>query len=82
MILFFFGRLFFLALGTLGVITEVSLKIRPIPPVRKYASFVFPDFETGIRFMREVARQVNSLLFHHEIKAGRQITQVYWSAGK
>jgi len=43
--------------GTLGVITEVSLKIRPIPPVRKYASFVFPDFETGIRFMREVARQ-------------------------
>jgi len=43
--------------GTLGVITEVSLKIRPLPPVRKYASFVFPDFETGIAFMREVARE-------------------------
>jgi len=43
--------------GTLGVVTEVSLKIRPIAPVRKYASFVFPDFETGTNFMREVARQ-------------------------
>ena len=52
-------------LGTLGVITEVSLKIRPLPPVRKYASFVFPDFETGIAFMREVAREVNPLEFYN-----------------
>ena len=50
-------------LGTLGVVTEVSLKIRPIAPVRKYASFVFPDFETGTNFMREVARQVSYLDF-------------------
>lgn len=47
-----------LVAGTLGVITEVSLKIRPIPPVRKYASFVFPDFDFGVRFMRQVAREV------------------------
>jgi len=43
--------------GTLGVITEVTLKIRPVPPVRKYASFVFPDFDNGVQFMRHVARE-------------------------
>lgn len=42
--------------GTLGVITEVTIKIRPIPPLRKYASFVFPDFDCGVKFMRQVAR--------------------------
>ena len=45
--------------GTLGVITEVTIKIRPVPPVRKYASFVFPDFELGVKYMRQVAREVN-----------------------
>ena len=44
--------------GTFGVITEVSLKIRPIPTIQKYGSMVFPDFEWGLKFMREVARQV------------------------
>ncbi|XP_061386162.1 alkyldihydroxyacetonephosphate synthase-like [Musca vetustissima] len=41
--------------GTLGVITEVVLKVRPLPPVRRYNSLVFPDFESGVQFMREVA---------------------------
>ena len=49
----------FTYLGTLGVITEVTLKIRPVPPVRKYASFVFPDFDHGVQFMRHVAREVS-----------------------
>uniref|UniRef100_A0A8C9VMA4 Alkylglycerone-phosphate synthase n=1 Tax=Scleropages formosus TaxID=113540 RepID=A0A8C9VMA4_SCLFO len=43
--------------GTLGVITEVTLKIRPIPAYRKYGSVVFPDFERGVACLREVARQ-------------------------
>ncbi|RZF48888.1 hypothetical protein LSTR_LSTR003268 [Laodelphax striatellus] len=43
--------------GTLGVITEVVLKVRPLPPCRKYGSIVFPDFESGVKFMREVAKQ-------------------------
>lgn len=41
--------------GTLGVITEVAIKIRPLPECRKYGSVVFPDFESGFKFMREVA---------------------------
>ncbi|XP_011313795.1 alkyldihydroxyacetonephosphate synthase [Fopius arisanus] len=43
--------------GTLGVITEVTLKIRPLPKIVKYGSVIFPDFQAGVSAMREVARQ-------------------------
>ena len=43
--------------GTLGIITEVTLKVRPIPAFKKYGSVVFPDFESGVHFLREVAKQ-------------------------
>lgn len=43
--------------GTLGVVTEVTLRVRPLPPCRKYGSVVFPNFEQGVHFVREVARQ-------------------------
>ena len=45
--------------GTLGVITEVTMKIRPLPEVRKYGSVVFASFEQGVGFVREVAKQVS-----------------------
>lgn len=41
--------------GTLGLITEVSLKVRPLPQVRRYGSVVFPDFASGVQCMRHVA---------------------------
>ena len=43
--------------GTLGVITEVLIKVRPLPPVKKYGSLVFPDFESGVKCLREIAKQ-------------------------
>ncbi|KAM8856836.1 alkyldihydroxyacetonephosphate synthase, peroxisomal [Synchiropus picturatus] len=43
--------------GTLGVVTEVTMKIRPVPEYRKYGSVVFPNFEKGVACLREVARQ-------------------------
>lgn len=43
--------------GTLGVVTEATLKIRPLPAVVKYGSVAFPTLDDGIKFMREVARQ-------------------------
>jgi alkyldihydroxyacetonephosphate synthase len=43
--------------GTLGVITEVLIKVRPVPPVKKYGSLVFPDFESGVKCLREIAKK-------------------------
>ena len=41
-----------------GVITEVTLRIRPKPEIQSYGSIVFGDFKEGVEFMREVAKQV------------------------
>ncbi|WKY03083.1 hypothetical protein Q1695_016407 [Nippostrongylus brasiliensis] len=43
--------------GTLGVVTEATIKLFPLPEVKHYGSLVFPDFEHGVAFFREVARQ-------------------------
>ncbi|KAL0893330.1 hypothetical protein ABMA27_014921 [Loxostege sticticalis] len=43
--------------GCFGVVTEVTIKIRPLPPVTRYGSLVFPDWESGFYFEWEVARQ-------------------------
>jgi len=42
--------------GNIGVVSEVTLRVSPLPEKREYGSFVFPDFATGINFMYEVAR--------------------------
>lgn len=34
--------------GTLGVIVDATLKIRPLPKCRKYGSVAFPSFDDGI----------------------------------
>jgi FAD/FMN-containing dehydrogenase len=57
--------------GILGVITEVTFRIRPLPEVRKYGSVVFENFEKGVAFLREVARQVSALAITI-VKSGRE----------
>ena len=42
--------------GTLGVITDVVVKVHPKPPVRRCGSIMFPDFESGTNFMYEVSK--------------------------
>lgn len=52
-----FNQLILGSEGTLGIVTEVVVKVRPLPPVKKYGSLVFPDFESGIRCLREIAKK-------------------------
>ncbi|CAG9803142.1 unnamed protein product [Chironomus riparius] len=52
-----FDNMIFGSEGTFGVITEVEVKVRPYPKVKRYGSIVFPDFSTGIQFLREVAKR-------------------------
>uniref|UniRef100_F1M9Q8 Alkylglycerone-phosphate synthase n=1 Tax=Rattus norvegicus TaxID=10116 RepID=F1M9Q8_RAT len=47
--------------GTLGVITEATIKIRPTPEYQKYGSVAFPNFEQGVACLREIAKQVSSI---------------------
>lgn len=58
--LIYLSEMFFprLSAGTLGVVTEVTMKIRPVPEYQKYGSVVFPNFEQGVACLREVAKQV------------------------
>ncbi len=41
--------------GLLGIITRAVVKIHRMPEVKRYASFVFPDFSRGLAFLRELS---------------------------
>lgn len=43
--------------GNFGIVTEAIVRIRNIPEVKEFDSIVLPDFETGIKFMDDVARK-------------------------
>jgi alkyldihydroxyacetonephosphate synthase len=43
--------------GTLGVITEATMKLHPRPELRVVSGYLFPDFERGISAMHECVRQ-------------------------
>ncbi|PSN47945.1 Alkyldihydroxyacetonephosphate synthase [Blattella germanica] len=67
--------------GTLGVVTEVVLKVRPLPKCKKYGSIVFPNFEAGLQCMREVAKQRSQpasirLMDNEQFKFGQTLRAV------
>lgn len=41
--------------GTIGVITEAVIKLRPMPKAKVFDSIIFHDFEIGIKFMNDVS---------------------------
>lgn len=43
--------------GTLGVITAVRVRIHPVPAVKAYEAWSFPDFATGATALRAVEQQ-------------------------
>ncbi|WP_244631884.1 MULTISPECIES: FAD-binding oxidoreductase [unclassified Microbacterium] len=42
--------------GIFGVITEVKVRVHPIPRERLFESWTFPDFESGVEGLRRVAQ--------------------------
>ncbi|MEU4342751.1 FAD-binding oxidoreductase [Nocardia sp. NPDC023852] len=42
--------------GTFGVITEVTLRVHPVPEAVAYQAWSFPDFETGAAALRSVVQ--------------------------
>ena len=42
--------------GTLGIITEVTLRVHPIPAATAYQAWTFPDFATGAAALRTVVQ--------------------------
>ena len=43
--------------GTLGVITEATMRVHPRPESRLVPAYLFPDFEGGLRALRECVRR-------------------------
>ncbi|XP_053607692.1 alkyldihydroxyacetonephosphate synthase [Plodia interpunctella] len=70
--------------GCLGVVTEVTLKIRPQPTLTRYGSLVFPRWAAAVRFQRAVARArlrpaSIRLMDNHQFRFGQALkTESSW----
>jgi alkyldihydroxyacetonephosphate synthase len=51
------ARLFIGSEGTLGVVTEATLAVRPAPRVVTHGAFAFPTFADGLAAVRRVAQE-------------------------
>jgi len=47
--------------GCFGVITSATIRIWPLPEIIEYDSAIFPNFEYGVRFARDVSRLGQSM---------------------
>ncbi len=45
--------------GNLGIITEAVVRIHKSPEVKKFASVMFPDFDSGFKFLRALSKNRN-----------------------
>ncbi|MEM1884524.1 MAG: FAD-binding oxidoreductase [Candidatus Jordarchaeales archaeon] len=50
-------QLFIGSEGTLGIITEVTLKIKPLPEERRFKAFIFKDLHSGIESVIKIFRK-------------------------
>jgi alkyldihydroxyacetonephosphate synthase len=43
--------------GTLGVVTEVTLRVRPVPAERRYEGWMLPSWDAGVETLRTLAQR-------------------------
>ncbi|MEQ8226657.1 MAG: FAD-binding oxidoreductase [Rhodospirillales bacterium] len=43
--------------GTFGIITELTMRIRPLPPKRAFHGYLFPSFMDGLRALKQCSEQ-------------------------
>ena len=51
------GRCFLGSEGTLGIITEATMKLHPTSAVRKFQTWLFQDMQTGVEALRRLAER-------------------------
>ncbi|MGQ9720915.1 MAG: FAD-binding oxidoreductase [Candidatus Jordarchaeum sp.] len=51
------NQLFIGSEGTLGVITEVTLRLHPLPEERRFKAFIMKDLKTGLETVRQIFRK-------------------------
>jgi alkyldihydroxyacetonephosphate synthase len=49
-------HLFLGAEGTAGIVTEITVKVMPLPESRKLLTFAMPDFDSGLEALRHIVR--------------------------
>jgi alkyldihydroxyacetonephosphate synthase len=42
--------------GTAGIVTEITVKVMPLPESRKLLTFALPDFDAGLEALRHIVR--------------------------
>jgi len=80
-----FNYLFMGAEGTLGVITEATFRIRPLPETRRFQALLFPDLPTAMHAARRIMRrglwpaamrisdELETQFFHHRDHGSQMI---------
>ncbi len=66
--------------GTLGVITEISIRIEPLPQVRKFNAYLFKDIKDGLeagrRMMTEKRLRPNTIRLYDKNSSDRIVKKV------
>ena len=64
--------------GNFGIITKGIIKVHPLPEVRRYGSVVFPNFEAGVDFLKELHQSGQMpasirLVYNYEFRFGQAL---------
>ncbi|XDD48775.1 FAD-binding oxidoreductase [Leptospira sp. WS92.C1] len=69
--------------GLLGVISEATIKVHKLPETRKYFGIVFPNFKSGVNFIKDVNhREIPTSMIRLSDKNETRLYQTLGTLGK